>query len=220
MQNLEFIDDFLSQVGDICKTVSKENIDQTIEILFRAWQEDRTIFIMGNGGSASTATHFVADLLQCTLSPHKKRLRAVSLFDNVPLSSALVNDCGWDNVYLEQLKSFAEKGDVGIGISVHGGSGKDKAGAWSQNLLKGLQYLKDLGGDTIGLIGFDGGAMKDLVDVSIIVPAQTTPLVEGFHVILHHLITARLKEKIVEFGEHARRSGARKKMTQNSFARI
>lgn len=176
--------------------ISQERIDEAIEILFQAWKDERTIFVMGNGGSASTATHFAADLVQCTLSPHKKRMRAMSLFDNVPLSSALVNDRGWDNVYLEQLQTFAQKGDVGIGISVHGGSGQDKAGKWSQNLLKGLQYIKDLGGPTIGLIGFDGGAIKDLVDVPIIVPANSTPLVEGFHMVLHHLIVFRLKEKI------------------------
>ena len=136
--------------------------------------------------------------MQCTLSPHIKRVKAVSLFDNVPLTSALVNDRGWEHVYLEQLKTFARKGDVCIGLSVHGGSGKDKAGVWSQNLLQGLQYVKDLGGPTIGLIGFDGGAMKDLVDVPIVVEVESTPLVEGFHVVLHHLIALELKKRIEE----------------------
>ena len=193
---VDSIQAFLSETKRLCDAVSKSEIERAIEALFQAWKEDKTIFIIGNGGSASTATHFAADLVQCTLTPHTKRLKAVSLFDNVPLSSALVNDRGWDAVYLEQLKTFAKKGDVCIGISVHGGSGKDKAGAWSQNLLQGLQYVKDLGGTTIGLIGFDGGAMKDLVDIPVLVPVHSTPLVEGFHVVLHHLIAAELRARI------------------------
>ena len=196
MSTSDSIPTFLSEVKRLCDSVSKAEIERAIDALFQAWKNDRTIFIIGNGGSASTATHFAADLVQCTLSPHKKRLKAVSLFDNVPLTSALVNDRGWDEVYSEQLKTFAQKGDVCVGISVHGGSGKDKAGAWSQNLLKGLQYVKDLGGTTIGLIGFDGGAMKDVVDIPIIVPAHATPLVEGFHVVLHHLMVSVLKARI------------------------
>ena len=197
MQNREYIQTYLAEVGRICDTISQESIDRAIETLFKAWKEGRTVFIMGNGGSASTATHFAADLVkQTAIGESVPRFRVMSLSDNVPLVSALTNDDGWENLYLEQLKSFARPGDVGIGISVHGGSGKDKAGAWSQNLLKGLAYLKSFGGQTIGLIGFDGGPMRDLVDVPIIVPANSTPQVEGFHVVLHHLITFRLRELI------------------------
>ncbi|TSC59250.1 MAG: hypothetical protein Greene041619_86 [Candidatus Peregrinibacteria bacterium Greene0416_19] len=187
---------FLSETKRICDAVSQQDIARAVDVLFEAWKNDRTIFVIGNGGSASTATHLVADLVQITLTPHTKRVKAMCLFDNVPLTSALVNDRGWEDVYVEQLKTFAQKGDVCIGISVHGGTGKDQAGAWSQNLLKGIQYVKDLGGPTIGFIGFDGGAMKDIVDVPIIVPANSTPLVEGFHVVLHHLIAAQLRERI------------------------
>lgn len=198
MSNNDYIQSFLFKVKGICDSIFLPSIDHAIEILFQAWKDQCTIFIMGNGGSASTATHFVADLMQVTwdLSP---RIRAMSLSDNVPLVSALTNDRGWDNLYIEQLKTFAKPGDVGIGISVHGGSGSDKAGEWSQNLLRGLQYIKDEGGATIGLIGFDGGAMKNLVDAPVVVPANSTPLVEGFHVVLHHLIAACLKEKIQDY---------------------
>jgi len=187
---------FLSTVRAACDAVSRKEIGRAIDTLFQAWEDGRTIFLIGNGGSASTAAHFAADLMQCTLSPYTKRVKAMSLFDNLPHASALVNDRGWDDVYVEMLKTYATPGDVCIGISVHGGSGRDRAGAWSQNLLKGLQYVKDLGGPTIGLIGFDGGAMKDLVGIPIVVPADSTPLVEGFHVVLHHLIVSQLRERI------------------------
>ena len=196
MENGDPIRTFLSEICRICDAVSPEEIVRAVDALLQAWKDDKTIFLIGNGGSASTATHLAADLVQCTLSPHEKRVKAVSLFDNLPLSSALINDRGWENVFTELLKTYATKGDVCIGISVHGGSGKDQAGVWSQNVLKGLQYIKGLGGPTIGLIGFDGGAMKDLVDIPIVVPAHSTPLVEGFHVVLHHLLVSRLQQRI------------------------
>lgn len=196
MTELAAIDGFFAEVERLSRAISREEVAKAIDILFSAWQNENTIFIIGNGGSASTATHLAADLVQCTLSPHAKRIKAVNPFDNLPLASALINDRGWDKVYLEQLKTFAKPGDVCIGISVHGGSGSDKAGVWSQNLLQGLQYVKDLPGPTIGLIGFDGGAMKDLVDVPIIVSVDSTPLVEGMHVVLHHLIASELRKRI------------------------
>ena len=120
------------------------------------------------------------------------------LNDNIPLVLALVNDDGFDNLFSEQLKTKAQKGDVLICISVHGGSGKDKAGPWSQNLLKAMDYMRENGGRTIGLSGFDGGAMKDLADVSIVVPVDSTPHVESFHLVLEHLICSCLRERLAE----------------------
>lgn len=187
---------FLSEVQRVSAAVAQDSIARAIDILFSAWAHDRTVFLFGNGGSASTATHFAADLVQCALLPQRKRLKAFSLFDSPPLTSALVNDRGWEHVYVEQLRTFAREGDVGIGISVHGGAGRDAAATWSQNVLMGLQYLRDIGCPTIGFIGFDGGVMKDIVDVSIIVPASSTPIVEGFHVVLHHCIASVLRERI------------------------
>lgn len=198
MKNSRYINDFLSGIDVITQKISREDIDAAIEILFDAWNTGKKVFIIGNGGSASTATHLAADLNKCTISGTKKRMKAFCLADNIPLVSALTNDDGWDNVYVEQLKNFHDPGDVIIGISVHGGSGKDKAGAWSQNLLKAMQYVKDKGGKTIGFSGFDGGAMKEISDVCIVVPYNTTPHVEGFHSVLHHLIAFCLAEKINE----------------------
>ena len=112
------------------------------------------------------------------------------------LAADLTNDDGWENLFVEQLKNFFEQGDVVLAFSVHGGSGSDQAGPWSQNLLKALKFAKDGGGTAIGFSGFDGGPMKELADICIVVPFYTTPHVEAFHVVLHHLIAFRLKEKI------------------------
>ena len=178
-------------------------------MLFEVWKEGKWVYIMGNGGSASTATHFVADLAKTICEkPEDRGIRAMSLVDNIPLISALVNDWGWDNIYTNQLATYYVEGGVGIGISVHGGSGTDLAGEWSQNLLKGLQYIKDRGGKTIGLSGFDGGPMKNLCDIGIVVPENSTPLVESFHVVLQHLIVFGLKEKIHAYNKTSGFSGS------------
>lgn len=196
MRNATYIERFLKGIGEIAATIDRAAIDRVIEILLGGWQRGNTVFVIGNGGSAGTATHFAADLTKCTIAPGKPRLRAVSLVDNVPLVSALTNDDGWDQVYVEQLKTFFRPGDVVVALSVHGGAGRDQAGLWSQNLVKALQYAKDHGGTAVGLVGFDGGAMKGLADACIVVPYNTTPHVESFHVVLHHLITFCLAERI------------------------
>ncbi len=180
----------------MAETIDRAAIDRAVEMLFAAWQRGNTIFTCGNGGSAGTATHFAADLFKCTIVADQPRMRVISLVDNIALVSALTNDDGWENVYTEQLKTLFSPGDVVVGISVHGGSGRDKAGLWSQNLLRALQYARDRGGYALGFSGFDGGAMRELADVCVVVPFNTTPHVESFHVVLHHLITFCLAEKI------------------------
>jgi D-sedoheptulose 7-phosphate isomerase len=196
MQNAEYIATYLQGMRKITDEISHEAIDTVIEALFEVYRRDGTIWICGNGGSASTATHFACDLTKATIRPGKPRVKAMALADNIPLVSALTNDDGWDAVYLEQLRSFFRPGDAVIGISVHGGSGRDKAGAWSQNLLRALDYARQHEGVAIGLAGFDGGAMKELCHHCIVVPFDTTPHVESYHVALHHLIAFCLAEKI------------------------
>ncbi len=196
MHNQEYIGNFLNGVRRVLETIDRDAIDQAIELLWGAWRRENTVFTCGNGGSAGTATHLAADLFKCTITPDQPRLRVVSLVDNIPLVSALTNDDGWENIYLEQLKTLFRPGDVVVAISVHGGSGRDKAGLWSQNLLRAMQYARDEGGYALGFSGFDGGAMKGLADVCVVVPYNTTPHVESFHVVLHHLMTFCLAERI------------------------
>ncbi len=188
--------DFLGGIEKICRTIDKSAIARFTDRLFTAWREERQIFLLGNGGSASTASHFACDLNKCTAFPGKKRMKALALVDNIPLISALTNDEGWDEIYVEQMKNFYRPGDVVLGISVHGGKGRDKAGQWSQNLLKAMDYVHQREGTVLGLAGYDGGAFLEVCDECIVVPFDTTPHVEAFHVVLHHLITFCLAEKI------------------------
>jgi D-sedoheptulose 7-phosphate isomerase len=196
LNNRTFIDKFLKQFASIAQKISVSDIEKAIEVLFDAWRNGNSVFIFGNGGSASTATHFASDLAKGTIVEGKRRFRAISLTDNVPLITALTNDNGFSAVFVEQLKGLLRKGDVVVAISVHGGSGQDKAGIWSQNLLAAVQYARDNSAKSVGLVGFDGGALKKLADVCIVVPAESTPYVESWHATLEHLICNCLRERI------------------------
>lgn len=201
MANIPYINQYMRETIDIIENIDRNEIDKAVEILFEAWKNNNHVYFMGCGGSAGTASHFAADLSKTTIVSGKKRFKAISLVDTASLISAWTNDEGWENVFLGQITNFIQPGDVVVGLSVHGGSGKGNAGAWSQNLTKAMQFVKDNGGKVIGLAGYDGGAFKELSDACIIVPKNSTPHVEGFHSVLQHLIIFRLKEKIAEYNE-------------------
>ncbi|QQG46207.1 MAG: SIS domain-containing protein [Candidatus Niyogibacteria bacterium] len=196
----EYVSSYLESVKHTAEKLleaCRGEIVLMIVALFEAWKNDVPVFIMGNGGSASSATHFAADLSKTIADkPGYRGLKAITPWDNIPLISAIVNDRPKEDLFTAWLDTHYVKGGVGVGISVHGGSGSDKGGKWSQNLLKGLQYIKDRGGITLGFSGFDGGPMKDLVDVCVVVPEDSTPLVESFHVVLQHLIVFRMRDLI------------------------
>jgi D-sedoheptulose 7-phosphate isomerase len=196
MDHLDFIDSYMTDVGSVAEAIPHHEIDAVIQQLHEAWERDATIFTAGNGGSASTATHLAADLNKYTSSQAEHRFKALCLNDNIPLVSALTNDDGWDNVFSYQLESFMREGDVLVAISVHGGSGGDNAGEWSQNLLKAARVVQEKNGKLLALVGFDGGVLHKIADASVLVPINSTPQVEGFHLVLTHLIAARLKQAI------------------------
>ncbi len=196
MKNGKYIDGYFSGMEEVIRDISRESIDSVVELLFEAWKNERTVFIFGNGGSASTATHFASDLAKSTIVDGKKRFRAIGLTDNIPLVSAWTNDSGFESIFSEQLKNLIRRGDVVIAISVHGGKGRDKAALWSQNLIRAIQLAKDYGCKSIGFSGFDGGLLKEMADACIVVPSSSTQHVESFHMALEHLICGCLREKI------------------------
>jgi D-sedoheptulose 7-phosphate isomerase len=196
MDTREYIKQYLTETKEICARTSEQDLERFIATLFDAWQNKRRVFTMGNGGSASTATHFAADLAKFTAVEGKPRFRALSLCDNPAFISALTNDNGFDSIFAEQLDPLFEPGDVLIGISVHGGKGADKAGVWSQNLLRAVKLAKERDGKVLGMAGFDGGALRELSDCCVVVPARSTPHVEGMHVVYHHMVVSRLREMI------------------------
>src|SRR3972149_10230856 len=197
-----FIDDYFQAMEEVTRTLSRDDIVRAIDLLYEAGEKDGTIYTRGNGGPASTATHFASDLAKYASVPGKKRLRAVSLVDNIPLVSALTNDQGFESIFVEQLRPALKAEDVLIGISVHGGSGASGVGPWSQNLVQAMALAKERGASTIGMSGFGGGTLRQTADVCIVVPCDSEPLgtllVESYHVALHHLICGTLKQRIAE----------------------
>jgi D-sedoheptulose 7-phosphate isomerase len=174
---------------------------KVVETLFDCYKRNGTVFVMGCGGSASTATHFAADLAKTTMTEGKAGFKAVSLVDNTPLVSAWTNDEGWGSVFAGQLAPWLTKNDILVGFSVHGGNNnQDKEGHWSQNLVAAMQLVKDRGAKIIGFSGFDGGSMAKLSDLSVVIPVNSepygTPVVEAMHVALTHPIIFDLKERI------------------------
>ncbi len=172
-----------------------------LDILTTCYKRNGTVFTMGCGGSASTATHFSADLAKTTITDKINGFRSIALVDNVPLVSAWTNDKGWGSVFEGQLKAWLTKNDVLVGFSVHGGSKRgDEAGPWSQNLVSAMKLAHARGAKIIGFSGFDGGAMKEMSDACIVIPTQSdlygTPLVEAMHVVIHHSLIFDLKERI------------------------
>lgn len=196
MGNIKYIEDYFEGIKEIAGNIDNMEISKAIDILLEAWKNGNNVYFIGCGGSAGTASHFAADLSKTTIVPGKKRFKAYSLVDNTSLVTAWANDEGWGSVFKGQIENFMKPGDVVVGLSVHGGEGSGNAGRWSQNLTLCMQYAKDNGGKCIGLAGFDGGAFKELCDACIIVPKESTPLVEGFHCDIQHLIIFRLKELI------------------------
>lgn len=195
----ELVDRYLRETAEMAVATSREDVVRVIEVLFEAWKHDRTIYTCGNGGSAANASHLACDLAKFTWVDGKRRFKATSLCDNAALISALTNDVGFNRIFLEQLDGRIEAGDVLVCLSVHGGSGADKAGPWSQNLVSAADFAKKQGGKVVALVGYDGGALRQMADASVVVPrtqsGQTsTPHVEGFHEVLHHLICGRLLE--------------------------
>ena len=193
----DFVDQYLRQTAEIALSTSREDLASVIEVLFGAYREDRTIYTCGNGGSAANASHLACDIAKFTWAPGKRRFKCVSLCDNAALISALTNDVGFHRIFLEQLVDRFTEGDVLVCLSVHGGAGADKAGPWSQNLVAAADFAKKKGGKVVAFLGYDGGALRTLADASVIVPRAanghtSTPHVEGFHEVYHHLLCERL----------------------------
>ncbi len=184
-ENREVIKTYLSEVG---ATLGKLPVDitvQVVELIERARAKGNRIFTFGNGGSAATASHFASDLSKGAMCPGKPRIKAFALTDNIPLLSAWANDTAYENIFGEQLENLVEAGDIAIAIS---GSGN------SQNVLNGVKVAKAKGASTIGFIGFDGGKLKSLVDLAVVVPSDNMEQVEDIHLLLGHIITTCLRK--------------------------
>ena len=174
---------YFSTVQELLNKVPFAAVDQVVEALLTVNRSGNTVFICGNGGSASTATHFGCDLAKRPIVAGQPRYRVIPLTDNNALMTALSNDIGYDVVFSEQLIPLVRKGDILIGIS---GSGNSK------NVIKAVEVAKAAGAVTIGFSGYDGGKLAPAVDISVHIPSFNMAMVEDVHLMLEHAICERL----------------------------
>ena len=191
---------FLTRSVETIESLDQKILVGMIECLMHAWRSRGIVYVMGNGGSASTASHFAADLAKYTIVAGKPRFKVLGLTDNPALVSAWTNDGGFGSIFAEQMAAWLESGDVLVGFSVHGGSGSGEAGPWSQNLVRAMQAARSAGATVLGFSGFEGGAMAQMADYCLTVPVLVdelgTPIVESIHVVLHHLLIHSLRAGI------------------------
>ena len=170
---------YKTDVLSAIETIELEKVSQAIDILTRAREEDRRIFVCGNGGSASTASHFVCDMVKGASFRRDKRFRIMALTDSLPTITAYANDVSYDCVFVEQLKNFAEPGDVVIAIS---GSGN------SPNVLQAVDYANSIGCRTIALSGRNGGKLGSMAQLNLQASNPHMGRIEDVHMIVMHMI--------------------------------
>ncbi len=186
---MEYIKDYFAKYLEGINKFDLNNMDAIINIIFNAWKNDNQLFILGNGGSAATASHMACDLGKGTLSnvhdSGLKRFKVISLTDNVSTITAIGNDIGYDHIFSQQLKNLVKPGDVVLLLTASGNS---------PNVLKAVEVANDKGAITIGLLGFDGGKLKNLVDHYILFEEKHYGRSEDFHLMFDHIATERISQ--------------------------
>ena len=197
-------DAYLRRCAEVFETIHLPHVEELADDIYAAYETGRFVFLCGNGGSGSNASHFCEDLGKSTLdrkdftNDSVKRLKVLSLTDNTPYILAWGNDEGFDRVFVEQLKNFASPGDVLIAIS---GSGN------SPNILNAVEWANRKGLITWGITGYSGGKLKDLAKKNLHVPLDDMGMVESVHLVAFHWILNDIHGRINKVGryEEARR---------------
>jgi len=184
-----FAKSYFDQLQQVIGEIDLRAVEEAAKMMWGAYRKGRIIFFMGNGGSASTATHLAADIGKNTTVNHKnnreKRISTLALTDNPAWIMAVGNDLSFEDIFVEQLKNLGQAGDVVVAISGSGNSG---------NVVKAVKWAKKNKLKVIGLVGFDGGAIGRLADVRVWVRAKHYGYVEGVHSEIHHYWVEVLKK--------------------------
>lgn len=179
-----FASSYISYLNKVLARFNVTEFDSLIKLFLDARKRDAQIFFIGNGGSATTASHFANDLAIGTRS-HNKPFRAMSLTDNQAIVTAISNDNGFDNIFVLQLQALMRKGDLVVAISASGNSA---------NLIKAVEYANLNGSLTVGITSFDGGQLQKIVSLGIHIPTNKGEYgpAEDAHMIINHLVGAYL----------------------------
>ena len=182
-----FSDTYICDLKEVLDDFPHEQFERVIDAMLDAYYNDKHIFTMGNGGSASTASHWVCDINKgCSLGKEKK-FKMMCLNDSISTMLAYANDLSYEDVFVEQLKNFLVSGDVVIGIS---GSGN------SENVLRAIDYANNNGGTTVGLCGYSGGKLFQRVDIPVLAKVDDMQKVEDIHMIVVHMSMQRIIQKV------------------------
>jgi D-sedoheptulose 7-phosphate isomerase len=186
---IKSVDAYFSLLSSTVELLPLQAINETVDLLMRAYEASATIFLFGNGGSAALASHLACDLGKGTVNGSPKRFRALALTDSVPLMTAWANDSKYDNIFEEQLLNFVQAQDVAFAIS---GSGN------SANVLNALKAARKAGAFTVGLTGFEGGQMKELCDICVIIPSDNMQIIEDLHLSVAHSLFTAIRQRLVK----------------------
>ena len=189
MDNIDFtlkIDEYTDRLKTAFDALDRDQINDVMNVLLKAYENENTIYIFGNGGSASTASHYVCDFNKGVSIKLSKKFRFVCLNDNTATVMAIANDCGYENIFSMQLEGKLKKGDVIFAIS---GSGNSK------NVIKAVEYAKEQGNEIISLTGYDGGKLLQLSDHPIHANINDMQIAEDVHMMLCHLISSTIAKK-------------------------
>ena len=184
MEN-QIIKNYFKELTDAVWQIPVSNVERVVQIIYDAYCNGKQVFIMGNGGSASTASHFCCDLGKGAVVDGKPRLRVMSLNDNMALLSAYANDCGYESIFVEQMKNLVQEGDVVICITASGNS---------PNVLRAIEFANEVGTTTIGLLGFGGGKARELVAEHVTIDNSNYGQVEDVHMFLAHCVSHCFRE--------------------------
>ena len=184
-----FANQYLKELKKLFETLDLNQFENMVNMILKSYDEGKHIFVMGNGGSGSTASHFACDINKGCCFDLEKKFKMICLNDSLPTLLALSNDASFDLVFVEQMKNFFIKGDLVIGIS---GSGN------SQNVLNAIDYAKNNGGVTMGLSGFSGGKLCQMVDIPFVAPIDDMQKVEDVHMIVVHMIMQAVHKMLHE----------------------
>jgi D-sedoheptulose 7-phosphate isomerase len=181
--------DYIGRLTAALDRLPHDVLEEFGETLYRAYRDDKQVFVLGNGGSASTASHMAADLAKNTIGPNMHRFRIMSLNDNTATLTALANDLGYENVFSEQLISLIRPGDILVVIS---GSGN------SENVLRAMRLARSECAEVAALLGFGGGQAADLADFPIIVASDDYGVVEDIHLVVNHMLVEHFQTRLAE----------------------
>lgn len=183
----QFAKNYIEGLSEAMANIPLMNFEEVVETIYEAYNRRQSIFIMGNGGSASTASHFACDINKGVTNGHKNRFRVFCLSDNIPTMLAYANDQSYDDIFMEQLKNLLVEGDVVLGISASGNS---------KNVINAIQYANESEATSIVFTGFNGGELAKIAKLSIIVPIDDMQKIEDVHLILTHMIMQVLNVKL------------------------